>query len=117
MNGDKCQFRLTKPTVFGHELTSTGTNPDEKKVAAIRDGRPPKDESEVRSFMGLVQYSATVHARRSIHSQAHRGVDQEGRYVQVGGGTAEIISRVEAADYTSRDNGLLSKGMQDKNCC
>ena len=30
----------------------------EEKVAAIRDARPPKDTSEVRSFMGLVQYSA-----------------------------------------------------------
>ena len=46
-----------------------------------------------------------------------QGVDQEGRYVQVGCGTAEIISIVEAADYTSRDNGLLSRGLQEKNCC
>ena len=58
VNGDKCQFRLTKLTFFGHELTSNGINPSEEKVAAIRDARPPKDASEVRSFMGLVQYSA-----------------------------------------------------------
>ena len=30
----------------------------EGKIAAIRDARSPKDTSEVRSFMGLVQYSA-----------------------------------------------------------
>ncbi|KAL9966531.1 hypothetical protein ACROYT_G024619 [Oculina patagonica] len=58
MNGDKCQFRLSKLTFFGHELTSDGINPNEEKVAAIRDARPPKDATEVRSFMGLVQYSA-----------------------------------------------------------
>ena len=40
------------------ELTSDGINPTEEKVAAIRDARPAKDASEVRSFMGLVQYSA-----------------------------------------------------------
>ena len=113
MNGDKCQFTLT---FFGHELSSNGINPSEEKVAAIRDARPPKDASEVRSSMGLVQYSATVHARRSTHSQAHTGVYQAGRYVQVGCLTAEIISRVEAADYTSRDTRLLSRGLQDKNC-
>ena len=39
VNGDKCQFRLTKLTFFGHELTSNGINPSEEKVAAIRDAR------------------------------------------------------------------------------
>ena len=47
-----------KAHVFSHELTSDGVNPSEEKVAAIRDARPPKDASEVRSFMGFVQYSA-----------------------------------------------------------
>ena len=58
VNGEKCEFRLSKLTFFGHELTSNGVNPSEEKVAAIRDAWPPKDASEVRSFMGLVQYSA-----------------------------------------------------------
>ena len=58
LNGNKCEFRLSKLTFFGHELTSNGINPSEEKIAAIRDARPPKDASEVRSFMGLVQYSA-----------------------------------------------------------
>ena len=58
LNGNKCEFRLSKLTFFGHELTSDGINPSEEKIAAIRDARPPKDASEVRSFMGLVQYSA-----------------------------------------------------------
>ena len=55
---EKCEFQLSKLTFFGHELTSDGVNPSEEKVAAIRDVTPPKDASEVRSFMGLVQYSA-----------------------------------------------------------
>ena len=59
VNREKCQFRSSKLTFFGHELTSDGINPSEEKVAAIRDARPPKDATEVRSsFMGLVQYSA-----------------------------------------------------------
>ena len=58
VNREKCKFRLSKLTFFGHELTSNGVSPSEEKVAAIRDARPPKDTSEVRSFMGLVQYSA-----------------------------------------------------------
>ena len=60
VNGEKCEFWLSKLTFFSHELTSDGVNPSEEKVAAIRDARPPKDASEVRSFMGLVQYSAKL---------------------------------------------------------
>ena len=58
VNGEKCKFRLSKLTFFGHELTSDGVNPSEEKVASIRDARPPKNASEVQSFMGLVKYSA-----------------------------------------------------------
>ncbi|PFX23119.1 Transposon Tf2-6 polyprotein [Stylophora pistillata] len=58
VNGDKCHFRLSKLTLFGHELTSDGINPCEEKIAALRDARPPKDANEVRSFMRIVQYSS-----------------------------------------------------------
>ena len=58
VNGDKCECRLTKLKFFGHELSSGGVSPSEEKIAAIRDARSPKDASEVRPFMGLVQYSA-----------------------------------------------------------
>lgn len=58
VNGKKCQFRMTKLTFFGHDLSSNGVSPSEEKVAAIRDANAPKTVSEVRSFMGLVQYSA-----------------------------------------------------------
>ena len=53
-------FRLSKLTFFSHELSSNGVNlhVTEEKVAAIRDAQFPKDASEVRSFMGLVQYLA-----------------------------------------------------------
>lgn len=51
---------MAKPTFFGHELTSDSinVNPCKKKIAAIRDARPPKDASEVQLFMYLVQYSS-----------------------------------------------------------
>ena len=58
LNGNKCEFRLSKLIFSRHELTSDGINPSEEKIAAIRDARAPKDASEVSSFMGLVQYSA-----------------------------------------------------------
>ena len=35
IDGDKCEFRMSKLTFFGHELTSNGLNPYEEKIAAI----------------------------------------------------------------------------------
>jgi len=58
LNKEKCEFRMSKLTFFGHVVTSRGIDPSEEKVGAIRDAEPPKSVSEARSFLGLVQYSA-----------------------------------------------------------
>jgi transposase InsO family protein len=58
LNGDKCQFRLPKLTFFGHELSNQGVTPSEEKIAAVVNARAPRNISEVRSFVQLVQYSA-----------------------------------------------------------
>ena len=58
LNGDKCQFRLPKLTFFGHELSKKGVAPSDEKIAAVVNARAPKNISEVRSFVHLVQYSA-----------------------------------------------------------
>jgi len=56
LNMEKCIFGVDKITFFGHEITGQGIGPNEEKVAAIRDAQPPVNLSEVRSFLGLVQY-------------------------------------------------------------
>ena len=82
VNGDKCEFRLAKLKFFGHELSGDGVSPSEEKVAAIRDARPPIDASEVRSFMGLVQYSTRfmpniASIARPIQNLTRKGVPFE----------------------------------------
>ena len=57
-NRDKCRFRLSKLTFFGHDLRSRGIKANDEKVQAIQNARPPLNEKEARSFMSLVQYSA-----------------------------------------------------------
>ena len=49
LNEDKCEFRLPRLTFFGHEVTQTGVEPSEEKVAAIRQAGPPHNTSEGRS--------------------------------------------------------------------
>ena len=57
LNGAKCGFRLHRLTFFGHDLSGEGVAPSEEKVAAVVNARAPKNISEVRSFVQLVQYS------------------------------------------------------------
>ena len=58
LNADKCQFRLPKLTFYRHDLSRSRVSPSEEKVTAIRDAKTPQNSSEIRSFLGLVQYSA-----------------------------------------------------------
>lgn len=51
---------VTSVSLDYHELASNGVNPREEEIAAIRDARPPKDASEMRLFMDLVQYCAKL---------------------------------------------------------
>ena len=58
LNGGKCKFRLPRLTFYGHDLGKQGITPSEEKIDAIVNAQSPKNASEVRSFLGLVQYSA-----------------------------------------------------------
>ena len=56
LNAGKCEFRLNKLEFFGHEITQNVVKPSEEKIGDIRDAEAPRNSSEVRSFMGLVQF-------------------------------------------------------------
>ena len=58
LDGEKFQFRLHKLTFFGHDLSSEGVAPSEEMIAAVVNAQAPKNVSEVRSFVQLVQYSS-----------------------------------------------------------
>lgn len=56
INREKCIFKAQEVTFMGHKLSPIGVRPTEAKTAAIRDAREPTNVSEVRSFMGLVNF-------------------------------------------------------------
>ena len=58
LNYDKCQFSMSKLIFMGHVLSGKGVSIAEDKVKAVKGARAPKDQTEVRSFLGLVNYSA-----------------------------------------------------------
>jgi hypothetical protein len=58
LNPDKCQFRMTKLVFMGILASEKGIGPTEARVEAVNSAREPESASEVRSFLGLVNFSA-----------------------------------------------------------
>ncbi|KAL0439630.1 UNVERIFIED_CONTAM: Transposon Ty3-I Gag-Pol polyprotein [Sesamum latifolium] len=52
----KCEFWMEKIAFLGHVVSKEGVQPDPTKVRAILEWEPPKNVSEVRSFLGLAGY-------------------------------------------------------------
>ena len=58
LNREKCQLYMSKIEFMGHVLSSRGVGPADVKVKAVVEAREPQTATEVRSFLGLVNYSA-----------------------------------------------------------
>ena len=56
LNKDKCQFRKTQVSYFGHIIGKDGIKPSSEKVRAIQDLKAPTNVSELRSVLGMFNY-------------------------------------------------------------
>ena len=52
----KCQFWLDKVAFLGHVISDEGVSVDSQKIEAVVNWKPPKNVSEVKSFLGLTGY-------------------------------------------------------------
>ncbi|XP_055688256.1 uncharacterized protein K02A2.6-like [Lutzomyia longipalpis] len=53
---EKCNFFHSQVKYLGHILDSQGVRPDPEKIAAIREMPAPQNQSELRSFLGAINY-------------------------------------------------------------
>ena len=58
LNRKKCVFYKTEVEFFGLVFNSEGISPDPKKVAALKSCAPPTNKKELRSFLGMTNYSS-----------------------------------------------------------
>ena len=56
LRGSKCQIGMAQVTYLGHTFSREGMSPDSSKVDAVVNWPQPKDEAEVRQFLGLASY-------------------------------------------------------------
>ena len=52
----KCAFMLESVIYLGHKISQKGLQPTEEKVRAITEASPPTNVSQLRSFLGLINY-------------------------------------------------------------
>ena len=58
LNRDKCQFKMSHLEFMGHVLSARGIGPADVKVKAVVDAREQTNAAEVRSLLGVVNFTA-----------------------------------------------------------
>ena len=56
VNFEKCEFFQEKVSYVGHEIDSEGLHKSPGKIKAVKEAKLPENVSELRSFLGLVNY-------------------------------------------------------------
>lgn len=56
LNNDKCQFAVERVMFLGHIVTAQGIEADPEKIKAIKEMPTPKDTTDVKRFVGMVNY-------------------------------------------------------------
>ncbi len=58
LNSAKCKFLQKSLNFFGQIFSERGTTPDPKRISNLENTKEPTSAQEVRSFLGMVNYSA-----------------------------------------------------------
>ena len=107
VNGDKCQFRLPRLSLFGHELRAQGIASSEEKIAAFVNARPPQNVSEEWSSVRLVQYSAKFIPDFCTNRRAFAAPVEKGKTVCMGIRTGRFLRKIRGANDKYRDTRVL----------
>ena len=95
LNADKCTFRMNKVVFMGLLLSKHGVGPTKEKVRAIAEASQPQTPSEVRSFLGLVGFSARFIPDFATTADPLRRLARKGEQFMWGRGAGELISEIE----------------------
>ena len=56
LNKEKCAFMLPRVEYLGHVIDESGLHPTKEKVKAIQETPQPHNVTELRSFLGIINY-------------------------------------------------------------
>jgi len=77
LNRRKCEFGQSKLKFYGYIFSDSGISPDPQKVAAIQNIDRPKNQAEIRSFLGITNYVSRFIRDYSTISEPLRRLTQD----------------------------------------
>lgn len=84
LNKEKCVFNMSNLVFMGVLLSEKGVGPTKERVAAILDTREPESVAEVRSFLGLANYSSRFIPHFATQTEPLRRLLKKGTQFQFG---------------------------------
>ena len=99
---DKCEFGQSEVTYLGHRVDHEGLKPMEDKVKAIREAPEPRNVTELKAFLGLLNYYSHFLPNLSNTLQALYELLQKGKQWR--------WTRKHRAAFTAAKTKLLQSG-------
>ena len=69
LNAAKCKFGMSSISYVGYDISDKGISVTDKKVKSIVEARVPRDVTELRSFLGLVNFVGNFIPDLSTHAE------------------------------------------------
>ncbi|KAK2727056.1 hypothetical protein QYM36_007791 [Artemia franciscana] len=93
-NKIKCQFGLDKISYFGHEISKDGIKPDPEKLQVINRMPEPKNEEELQTLLGMLNFLSRYIPKISSKNKSLRDLlNEESFLLQTNHLSASRISR------------------------
>jgi len=77
LNKRKCEFGQSKLKFYGYIFSESGISPDPEKVKAIQNVDRPKNQAEIRSYLGMTNYVSRFIRDYSTISEPLRRLTQD----------------------------------------
>ena len=78
LNPVKCEFRMDKVVFMGFLLSKYGIGPTEERVRTVLEAAQPTTPTEVRSFLGMVGFSARFIPNFAALAEPLRAISRQG---------------------------------------
>ncbi|GAB1602677.1 uncharacterized protein K02A2.6-like, partial [Argonauta hians] len=79
VNESKCKFSQSEVDFYGFIFSAAGLKPDSAKVAVLNKSKAPQNQKEVRSFLGMAQYSSRFIPNFTVITEPLRQLTRQDR--------------------------------------
>ena len=117
LNKQKCKFNMTELEFMGHVLTPHGIQPADQKIKAVLNARQPENATEVRSFLGLLQFNSRYIQDMATVSEPLRQLTRKGVTFKWGPSHEKAFTELKKRLVDSETLGYFQRDAKTKIIC